>query len=82
MCDVSVNTEVFCGQQCLLIAHTVTLTCTNWHILTGQVKIRAQTHTLFKKQYKKKKKAIQSEYFKSQTHAILHTQLVLLKPTN
>lgn len=63
MCHVSVNTEIACVQQCFKIAQTVTLTCTKWGIMTGQVKIRMQTPTLFKQQGKKK---IKSEYFKTQ----------------
>lgn len=40
MRNVSVNAHVSCVQQCFHTAHTVTLTCTNWRILTGQVKTR------------------------------------------
>lgn len=59
------------------------------HVLTGvywqgSLKLGHKHIYLLKtsKKKKKKKAAIQSEYFKTQAHATLHTQLVLLKPTN
>lgn len=52
MCNATVNMVVSCI-LCFPISHTYTPT--DWYMLTGQVKIRTQTHPLLKKKVRKKR---------------------------